>query len=341
MREILVTGGLGYIGSHTVVELVKSGYVPVIIDNLSNSKREVHTRLCELTGQQLALYEHDFQDEIVLKRIFAEHDIQGIIHFAAFKAVGESVAEPLKYYANNVSGLVSLLSFLDSHKTETALIFSSSCTVYGNAEKQPITEDSPFQPAASPYGATKQMCETILHDTTVASSAMRAMSLRYFNPIGAHESGNIGELPIGTPANLVPFLTQTAAGLRPQLTVFGDDYPTSDGTCVRDYIHVVDLARAHIKALEHATKQPIGWYDVCNVGTGTPTSVLELIQQFQEATGRSVNYVVGERREGDITVAYADPSKAQSMLGWAPQKTVAEALSDSWRWQQSLIDNHD
>lgn len=336
MKSILVTGGLGYIGAHTVVELAASGYNPIIVDNLANSNLSVLEQLNKLTGQKLSFYQANYQDTETMQQILTTHDISGLIHFAAYKFVGESVSKPLTYYANNVAGLVSLLQTVEHNAKPISIIFSSSCTVYGNSETQPITEQTPLQPAVSPYGATKQMCEQILRDATAASSHVRSLALRYFNPIGAHPSAKIGELPIGVPANLVPFVTQTAAGWRESVTVFGDDYPTPDGSCVRDYIHVVDLAVAHIKALEYAETQNTGRYDVCNVGTGTPTSVLEVLRAFEAATGITPNYTVGDRRRGDITTCYADPTKANTMLGWRPARSLEESLADAWRWQQTL-----
>lgn len=335
-KTILVTGGLGYIGSHTVVELASAGYRPVIIDNLSNSSVDMLPRIEQITGQTIPFYEQDFQHTERLATVLRNEHVTGIIHFAAFKAVGESVKKPLSYYKNNVAGLVSLLEVVEALKQPIQVIFSSSCTVYGNADTQPITESAPHKPAASPYGSTKQMCETILHDATQSSKTLSSVSLRYFNPIGAHQSGLIGELPIGTPANLIPFVTQTAAGLRESLTVFGDDYPTVDGTCVRDYIHVVDLAKAHIKALEYAHSKPAKTYDVFNVGTGQATSVLEVIQRFKAATGQQVPYKIGPRRDGDIVTCYADPSKANKVLGWHAENSLDQALHDAWRWQQNL-----
>lgn len=336
MKNILVTGGLGYIGAHTVVELVAAGYQPIVIDNLVNSNLDVLKQVQDLTGANIPFYQSDFQDLDTLATVFADHDIGGVIHFAAYKFVGESVKEPLKYYENNVAGLVKLLDFIETQDKPISFVFSSSCTIYGNAEQQPITEESPVQPAVSPYGATKQMCEEILRDTTHASSHIKSLALRYFNPIGAHPSAKIGELPIGVPGNLVPFITQTATGWRKSLTVFGDDYPTPDGSCIRDYIHVVDLAKAHIQALAFADKQAAAFYDTCNIGTGTPTSVFDVLKHFETVTGVKPDYSVGPRRAGDITTAYADPTKAQTMLGWRAEKSLDDALVDAWRWQQTL-----
>ncbi|MGC1177231.1 MAG: UDP-glucose 4-epimerase GalE [Candidatus Saccharimonadales bacterium] len=335
MPSVLVTGGAGYIGSHTVVELVAAGYRPVILDSFENSERSVIDNLQKLLGQEIVCYEQDYRDTAALKKVITSEQIEGIIHFAAYKAVGESVQQPLRYYDNNVAGLVTLLELLRKSAVKH-FVFSSSCTVYGNPEKLPVTEGSPIQPAASPYGSTKQMAEIILRDATRAGTTMNAMALRYFNPIGAHPSALIGELPKGVPANLIPFVTQTAIGLRDKLTVHGTDYPTPDGSCVRDYIHVVDLAKAHVKALRHLEKQSAGLYDVVNIGTGRGSSVLEVIQTFKKVTGQKLPYRVGPRREGDIVSTYAAVDKAKQVLGWEAEKTLADALSDAWRWQQSL-----
>lgn len=333
--KILVTGGAGFIGSHTVVELVAAGYEPVIVDNFSNSQKDVITRLEELTGQPLLVFEQDFQDASALCKIIRDEGITGIIHFAASKVVGESVEQPLKYYQNNVAGLVTLLEVVEQQKVPH-LVFSSSCTVYGEPESLPVTEQEPLKPAVTPYGATKQMCEEILRDTTVVSADLRSIALRYFNPIGAHPSAKIGELPLGTPACLVPYLTQAVAKLRPPLTVYGNDYSTPDGTCIRDFIHVVDLARAHVSALRLLETQPAGTYDVCNVGTGTGSSISEVIDTFEKVTGETVPYTFGPRRAGDIVYSYADVTKAKKLLGWQSEFTLADALKDAWRWQKTL-----
>jgi UDP-glucose 4-epimerase len=335
MKNILVTGGAGFIGSHTAVELDSSGYTPIVLDNFSNSDKKVVASIEKIIDKPLKIYEGDYQDPQLLKRIFTDEDIEGVIHFAAYKAVGESVAKPLKYYRNNVAGLVSLLEAMAENKINN-LVFSSSCTVYGEPDNLPVTEDSPTKPAESPYGATKQMCETIIKDTTVSGADLKSLSLRYFNPIGAHPSGLIGELPIGVPANLVPFVTQAAAGLRSELTVFGNDYDTPDGTCIRDYIHVVDLARAHIKALEHLFLKQAQYYDVFNIGTGKGSSVLEVIKAFEAATGQKVPYKVGPRRGGDIVSTYAGTQKSNQILGWRSEKSLTDAMVDAWRWQQNL-----
>jgi UDP-glucose 4-epimerase len=336
MKNILVTGGAGYIGSHTVVELINAGYRPVIVDNFTNSEKAVIERLKKLTEKDIVCYKQDFQNKVKLKSVINNEKIDGVIHFAAYKAVGESVQEPIKYYDNNVAGLIKLLEVLEENKIPN-LVFSSSCTVYGEPDKLPITENASVKPATSPYGATKQMCETIIRDVSHASETMRSLSLRYFNPIGAHESAEIGERPIGTPANLVPFITQAAAGLRGGLTVHGSDYPTPDGTCIRDYIHVVDLAKAHVKTLQHLQKQKPKYYDFCNIGTGKGNSVLDVIKTFEKVTGQKVPYKIGERRDGDIMAVYADVTKSKKMLGWQAEKNLADALKDAWRWQQNIL----
>lgn len=335
-KSVLVTGGCGFIGSHTVVELVSSGYRPVIVDNFSNSEPSVLDNLKKLTGVKLQFYEGDYQDKALLTKIIKTESIDSIIHFAAYKAVGESVKNPLKYYANNVGGLITLLDIVEASDQISSFVFSSSCTVYGEADELPLTEESPIKPAASPYGATKQMGENILRDTTLASNHLRSLSLRYFNPIGAHPTALIGELPRGVPSILVPFITQSVAGWRNELTVFGNDYPTPDGTCIRDYIHVVDLAKAHVKALEHVDNQPFGSYDVCNIGTGTGSSVLEVISTFEKVTNQKVPYKIGPRRPGDIVSSYANVDKSYSLLGWKAEKNLGNALKDAWRWQQTL-----
>lgn len=334
--KILVTGGAGFIGSHTVVELHQAGYQPIIIDNFANSSRAVLQGLKNITGQDFICYEGDCGDDATLDRIFSEHgDIKGIIHFAADKAVGESVQEPLKYYRNNVGGMVALLLAMQRHKVPS-LVFSSSCTVYGQPEKLPVTETSPIQPAQSPYGNTKQVCEEIIRDTVASGIPVKALSLRYFNPIGAHPSAEIGELPLGVPANLVPFITQTAAGMRGTLKIFGHDYNTPDGTCIRDYIHVVDLAKAHVKALEVLDRQQAPWYDFVNVGTGRGATVLEVVQAFEKVSGQKLSYELSPRRPGDVEQIYAQADKSRDLLGWRTELSLEDALADAWRWQQKL-----
>jgi len=332
MRKILVTGGLGFIGSHTVVELQQAGYEVVIIDNLYNSKIEVLDSITSITGVKPSYFNIDLRDKIAVEDFFKNNKIDGIIHFAASKAVGESVNNPLLYYENNISTLVYLLQEMKKHKLSN-FIFSSSCTVYGQADELPITENAPTKPAESPYGNTKQIGEEIIRESCKANK-LKAIALRYFNPIGAHETANIGELPIGVPQNLIPFVTQTAAGIRKELSVFGDNYPTKDGTAVRDYIHVVDLAKAHIAALERLLNNNNKKdFEVFNVGTGTGSSVLEVIQAFEKVSKTKLNYKIEGRREGDITSAFADTTLAKVELGWKTEKTLEEALLAAWKWQ--------
>ncbi|MDH7447893.1 UDP-glucose 4-epimerase GalE [Aquimarina sp. 2201CG14-23] len=335
--KILVTGGLGFIGSHTVVELQNEGYEVVIIDNCSNSSTDVLKGIHGITGQQPIFEQFDLREKDKVQDFFNRHtDIEGVIHFAASKAVGESVEEPLLYYENNISVLIYILQELQK-KNKTNFIFSSSCTVYGQADELPITENAPVKVAESPYGNTKQIGEEIIRDTCKVQSNLNAIALRYFNPIGAHPSAEIGELPIGVPQNLIPFITQTAIGLREQLSVFGDDYPTEDGTCIRDYIHVVDLAKAHVVALQRLLNgNNSSNYEVFNVGTGTGSSVLEVIQSFEKVSSRKLNYKIVERREGDITAAYANTDKANNELGWKSKSSLDEALSSAWKWEQKV-----
>jgi UDP-glucose 4-epimerase len=333
MKKILVTGGLGFIGSHTVVDLQNAGYKVVIIDNLSNSKIEVLDSIVSITGIKPEYHNFDLRDKTAVQDFFQNNAVEGVIHFAAYKAVGESVQNPLMYYENNVSTLVYLLQEMKKHQLSN-FIFSSSCTVYGQADELPITENAPVKPAESPYGNTKQIGEEIIKESCKADG-LKAIALRYFNPIGAHESVTIGELPLGVPQNLIPFVTQTAAGIREELSVFGDDYNTVDGTAVRDYIHVVDLAKAHIAALErllsNSNKKD---FEVFNVGTGKGSSVLEVIKAFEKVSGKSLNYKIVGRREGDITSAYADTTFANNELGWKTEKTLEEALLSAWEWQK-------
>ncbi len=336
MKKILVTGGLGFIGSHTVVELQNEGFKVIIIDNLSNSSIEVLDSITSITNIKPKFIQLDLKDQNALKQFFRKHnDIEGVIHFAASKAVGESVEKPLLYYHNNISTLVYLLEELLGNNINS-FIFSSSCTVYGQADKLPITENAPTKPAESPYGNTKKVSEDILKDTSKATS-LNTIALRYFNPIGAHKSAKIGELPIGVPQNLIPYVTQTAAGIREQLSVFGGDYPTKDGTAVRDYIHVVDLAKAHIAALNRLLGEKNNTsFEVFNVGTGKGSSVLEVIQSFENVSGVNLNYKIVERREGDITAAYADTSLANKELNWNAELSLEEALDSAWKWQLRL-----
>lgn len=335
--KILVTGGLGFIGSHTVVELQNKGFEVVIIDNCSNSSKEVIKGITKISGKQPLFEEFDLREKNKVQDFFKKHqDIEGVIHFAASKAVGESVENPLLYYENNLSTLVYILQEL-SNKASSNFIFSSSCTVYGQADELPITENAPVKPAESPYGNTKQIGEEIIRDTCKVTPHLKAISLRYFNPIGAHPTAEIGELPIGVPQNLVPFITQTAIGLREQLSVFGDDYPTSDGTCIRDYIHVVDLAKAHVVALQRLIENKNTTnYEVFNVGTGKGSTVLEVIQSFEKVSEQKLNYKVVGRREGDITAAYANTEKANNELGWKAKSSLDDSLSSAWKWEQKV-----
>lgn len=329
----MVTGGLGFIGSHTTVELQNAGHEVVIIDDLSNSRPEVLEGIEAITGVAPEFVKLDLRDRDAVFDFFEKREIDGVIHFAASKAVGESVEKPLLYYENNIASLVYLLKAMIRHEVES-FIFSSSCTVYGQADELPITEDAPVKKAESPYGNTKQIGEEILEDVTRAEK-LKAIALRYFNPIGAHSSALIGELPIGVPQNLIPFVTQTAAGIREQLSVFGDDYPTPDGTAVRDYIHVVDLAKAHIAALERLFQgRNRSDMEFFNVGTGKGSSVLEVIRAFEEVSGIKLNYAIVGRREGDITAAYADTSLANRELGWEAELDLKDALKAAWKWQK-------
>lgn len=334
--NILVTGGAGFIGSHTVVALAEAGFRPVIIDDFSNSNPGVLEGIEKIAGRPVRCYARDCNDVAALRQIFDDEKIGGVIHFAAHKAVGESMQEPLKYYRNNLGSLLSLLEVM-LEKAAPNIIFSSSATVYGQPEVLPATETSPLQPPASVYGNTKQIGEEILRDTAAAGKAIKAFSLRYFNPIGAHSSALIGELPNGVPGNLVPFVTQTAAGLRPELLVFGNDYPTPDGTCVRDYIHVMDVAEAHVAALEKLMSLPDHHhFDTYNLGAGQGASVLDIIRTFEAVAGQALNYRIGPRRAGDVASVYADVSKARRELGWAARRSIHDALEDAWRWQCSL-----
>jgi UDP-glucose 4-epimerase len=334
--KIVVTGGLGFIGSHTVVELQNEGFEVILIDNLSNSSESVLNGIFNITGKRPVFEKMDLRDKESVQDFFQKnHDISGVIHFAASKAVGESVGNPLLYYENNLNSLVYILQELKELPSAN-FIFSSSCTVYGQAEIMPITENASVQAAMSPYGNTKQIGEEIITDTAKVTS-INSILLRYFNPIGAHPSAEIGELPLGVPQNLVPFITQTAIGLREKLSVFGSDYPTPDGTAVRDYIHVVDLAKAHVIALQRLlNKQNIDKVETFNLGTGTGSSVLEVIQAFEKVSGQKLNYQIVGRREGDITSAYANTDKANSVLGWKTQLSLEDALSSAWKWEQKI-----
>ena len=337
MDKILVTGGLGFIGSHTVVELQNEGYEVVIIDDLSNSSITVLDGITAISGKKPLFEKLDLKEKARVEAFFKKHnDIKGVIHFAASKAVGESVKEPLLYYENNISTLVYILKELKK-LPEASFIFSSSCTVYGQADELPITENAPVKQAESPYGNTKQIGEEIISDTCKVTPNLKAIALRYFNPVGAHESVKIGELPIGVPQNLVPFITQTAIGLRQELSVFGDDYPTSDGTCIRDYIHVVDLAKAHVVALGRLlNNKNKANYETFNLGTGTGSSVLEVVKSFEKVSGKKLNYKIVGRREGDIISAYADTTKANDELGWKTKLSLDDAMRSAWNWEQKV-----
>ena len=334
--KIVVTGGLGFIGSHTVVELQNEGFEVIVIDNLSNSSESVLDGIFNITGKRPIFEKMDLRDKGSVQDFFQKnHDISGVIHFAASKAVGESVGNPLLYYENNLNSLVYILQELKELPSAN-FIFSSSCTVYGQAEIMPITENASVQAAMSPYGNTKQIGEEIIIDTAKVTS-INSILLRYFNPIGAHPSAEIGELPLGVPQNLVPFITQTAIGLREKLSVFGSDYLTPDGTAIRDYIHVVDLAKAHVIALQRLlNKQNIDKVETFNLGTGTGSSVLEVIQAFEKVSGQKLNYQIVGRREGDITSAYANTDKANSVLGWKTQLSLEDALASAWKWEQKI-----
>ncbi|MEX1241318.1 MAG: UDP-glucose 4-epimerase GalE [Cyclobacteriaceae bacterium] len=334
-KKILVAGGAGYIGAHTAVELFEAGYEPVIIDNLSRSDRTLLRGMEKITGAKPNFHEGDCLDEDFLQGIFkTQGPFSCVLHFAAYKSVGESVQQPLIYYENNIGSLVSLLKVMKANHVKD-LIFSSSCTVYGQPDRIPVNESAPFKRAESPYGATKQMSERILEDTYI--TGFRVISLRYFNPIGAHPSALMGELPIGTPNNLVPYITQTAAGKREKLTVFGNDYNTLDGSNIRDFIHVVDLAIGHVNAMEYLEKLPSSnLYEAFNLGTGVGVSVLELIDQFQKVTGVKLNYTIGPRRPGDVEKVYADPSKVNAMLNWKTKYTSADALRHAWEWEKRI-----
>ncbi|MEO8185080.1 MAG: UDP-glucose 4-epimerase GalE [Deltaproteobacteria bacterium] len=338
--KVIITGGAGFIGSHTAVELCAAGYLPVVVDNFGKSDRRMVKRVQEIAGVRFPVHEIDCRDRAALRRMFAdEGPCFGVIHFAAHKAVGASVAEALAYYDNNLGSLVALLEVM--HEVGLSnLVYSSSATVYGQSDELPVTEQTPTRPGESPYGRTKQMCESILIDTAASKVPVKAVMLRYFNPVGAHPSGRIGELPLGKPENLVPFITQTAMGLREELTVFGNDYPTPDGTCTRDYVHVVDLARAHIAALAWlAEERRSSFHEIFNVGTGSATSVLEAIQAFEQVSQTKLRYRIGPRRPGDIVQSYANVDKARKVLGWTAELSMREAMRDAWKWQVALKDD--
>lgn len=336
-KKVLVTGGTGYIGSHTCVELINAGYDVVIIDNLYNSERSVLDGIEKITGKRPAFAEFDLCDINKLEAFFTgEHKPDAIIHFAAYKAVGESVKKPLEYYRNNLVSLINIMEMMDRYGIPS-LVFSSSCTVYGQPDMLPVTEAAPVKPALSPYGSTKQVGEEIIRSTMAAKPMLKAISLRYFNPIGAHPSALIGELPRGVPENLVPFITQTAIGLRSELKVFGNDYNTPDGSCVRDYLHVVDLAKAHVTALDRlVSSKNRKNYEVFNLGTGKGVSVLEAIRSFEKVSGVKLNYTITARREGDIEKIWADPSYANSELGWKTESSLDDAMATAWKWEKRI-----
>jgi UDP-glucose 4-epimerase len=334
-QKVLVTGGAGYIGAHTVVELIQSGFDVVIVDSLSRSDRTLLDGIEKLTGKATRFHQGDCCDKEFVKRVMqSDGPFSSVLHFAAFKSVGESEQNPLLYYQNNLSSLTTLLEVMLENKVND-LIFSSSCTVYGQPDQVPVNEEAPFKRAESAYGATKQMSERILED--VSRMGLRVVSLRYFNPIGAHPSALMGEIPIGAPNNLVPYITQTAAGLREKLTVFGNDYDTPDGSCIRDFIHVVDLAAAHVKAMQYlSSRSENNLYEVFNLGTGVGVSVLQLLNKFTDVTKVNVKYVIGPRRPGDIEKVYADPSKVNKSLAWRTKFTIEESLLHAWQWEKKI-----
>ena len=335
MKKILVTGGLGYIGSHTVVELQSAGYDVVVIDNLENSSLDVKDRITKISSRPIELIVGDVSDEQTMNRLFQEHNFYGVIHFAAYKAVGESVDNPIKYYQNNIAGLICLLGAMNKHGVQN-LIFSSSCTVYGEAEDLPVTEDTPIKSAESPYGTTKIIGEQIIQDYAKHKN-LKTVLLRYFNPVGAHPSAQIGELPNGVPSNLVPYITQTAAGIREQLVIHGNDYNTSDGTCIRDYIHVVDLAKAHVKAMTYADNMTDS-VEVFNVGTGHGSTVLQVVQAFEKQSNVSLNYTIGPRRDGDVEQIFADTQKINTVLEWQAEYDINDMMYHAWMWQKSIAE---
>lgn len=334
MGKILVTGGAGFIGSHTVVELKYAGYSSIIVDNFSNTDERLFAGVKDILGEKPTLYRIDCTDANAMEEVFAKEKPDAVIHFAAYKAVGESVEQPIKYYRNNVDSLLLLLELMEKHQVGD-LVFSSSCTVYGQPDQLPVTELTPQKDATSPYGYTKQIGERIIQDYCAAHPEFRAVLLRYFNPIGAHHSGKIGELPFGVPSNLVPYITQTGAGLRPQLVIHGNDYNTADGTCIRDFIHVSDLANAHVQSLKWLKDQK-GVCEVFNVGQGKGNSVMEVVKTFEKVSGKKLPIKIGPRRSGDVEQVWADVSKSNQILHWKTERSLEEAMDDAWRWQQSL-----
>lgn len=334
-HTVLVSGGAGFIGSHVTVELVNAGYEVIVADNFSNCDMTNYHGVCQILGKKIPLVKMDFCDTEAVRELFESNKIDAVIHFAAFKAVGESVAEPLKYYSNNLGSFINILE--SARAKGCNVLFSSSATVYGEADKKPVTEDTPRQSATSPYGNTKQICEDILRDSVKAYSGIKGIALRYFNPIGAHPSALIGELPRGVPNNLVPFITQTAIGKRECLSVFGGDYPTPDGTCLRDYIDIVDLAKAHVCAVDRMIDGKMEEeYEIFNIGTGRPLSVLELINSFERVNGVKLNWKMAPRRAGDVVAIWADPSLAEAKLGWKAMRSIDQTLSAAWAWEKHL-----
>ena len=336
MNNILVTGGAGFIGSHTVVSLIESGYNPIIVDDFRNADKGVIKGIKEITGKNIVVHTIDVCNQVQMNNVFKKHDVSGVIHFAAYKAVGESVEFPLMYYKNNLSSLISVLESMKANNVHQ-LVFSSSCTVYGEPKGvKEVTEDSPKVEANSPYGNTKCISEEMISDFANSWPSLKAINLRYFNPVGAHPSGLIGEFPLGKPNNLLPYVTQTAIGKLDSLTVFGNDYPTNDGTCIRDYIHVVDLANAHVKAILFLSKQTQSCCEIVNIGTGKGTSVLELINLFVSKTGQNLNWSYGPRRSGDVTEIYANVSKAKEVLSWEASYSIGDALVHAWAWENNI-----
>lgn len=333
-KKVLLTGGAGYIGSHTAVELIQQGFEVILVDDLSRSELRIIEGVEKITNQRVSFRQGDCSNSAFLDSVFETNQIDSVIHFAAYKSVNESVQQPLLYYQNNVGSMTTLLKAMEKFHVNQ-IIFSSSCTVYGEPDRIPVDESAPFKKAESPYGATKQMCERILEDCIQANQQLRSVSLRYFNPVGAHPSALIGELPIGTPANLVPYVTQTAAGIRQKLTVFGNDYNTPDGSCMRDFIHVVDLAKAHVKALQKVEALE-NRNEVFNLGTGIGVTVLDLVKRFIKTTGIPLNYEVGPRRAGDVEKIYADPAKAANLLGWRTQLSLEDSLLHAWQWEKQI-----
>ncbi|MFG6341385.1 MAG: UDP-glucose 4-epimerase GalE [Alistipes sp.] len=333
---VLVCGGAGYIGSHTSVELINAGYGVVIADNFSNSEMAAVEGVRRITGVDVPFVEVDCCDREAFRKVFEQHEFDSVIHFAASKAVGESVQKPMLYYRNNLTSLMNIIDLMREFGRSN-IVFSSSCTVYGEPDKQPVTEQTPRKPATSPYGNTKQISEDMLRDSVAAYDGLKSIALRYFNPIGAHPSALIGELPRGVPQNLVPYITQTAAGLRECLSVFGDDYPTPDGSCIRDYIDVVDLAKAHVAAISRMVENKSEErYEIFNIGTGRGVSVLELVHKFEEVNGLKINYKIAPRRAGDIIAIWADPARANAVLGWRAERSLDETLAAAWRWEKHV-----